>query len=156
LVVAPSDTPAIFALDADTGRTVWENDQMADGLQLLGVSDQTLVVGGNRLRAVDLRSGKTRWVWPESEHAGIRGMGRGVVAGAEIFWPTRREIYAVDVATGTRTRAPISLQLLGNGGANLAVGGGRLIAAGADKLMVFGPSAAGPPAATDQQAQLSN
>jgi outer membrane protein assembly factor BamB len=156
LIIAPSDTPQVFAIDADTGRTVWENDQMADGLQLLGVADQTLAVGGNRLRAVDLRTGAVRWVWPESEHAGIRGMGRGVVAGNEVFWPTRREIYAVDVTTGTRTRSPISLELLGNSGANLAVGQGRLIAAGPDKLMVFGPLPGSPPAGRDQQAQLSN
>jgi outer membrane protein assembly factor BamB len=155
LIVAPSDSPNVFALDADTGRTVWENDQMADGLQLLGVSDQTLAVGGNRLRAVDLRSGEIRWVWPESAHAGIRGMGRGLIAGDEIFWPTRREIYAVNVTMGVRTRSPISLELLGNSGANLAVGQGRLIAAGPNKLMVFGPSPGSPPVA-DQQAQLSN
>ena len=48
--------------------------------------------------------GHVDWAWPESEHAGIRGMGRGVVAGNEIFWPTRTEIYVIDPKTGAQTR----------------------------------------------------
>ena len=95
LIVAPADTQSIFALDADTGRRVWVNDELPDALHLLGVVRQNLVVSGHRLWMLDVRSGDMRFVWPESEHAGIRGMGRGLVAGDEIFWPTRHEIYVV-------------------------------------------------------------
>jgi outer membrane protein assembly factor BamB len=144
VIVAPADSPAIFALDAQTGQLIWENDRIADGLHLLGVAGNTLAVGGTRLRGIDVRSGRTAWIWPESEQAGIRGMGRGLVAHNEIFWPTRTEIYALSASTGARTRTPISLEMLGNSGANLAVAGGRLIAAGPTKLMVFGPAPAAP------------
>jgi hypothetical protein len=82
-------------------------------------------------------------------------MGRGVVAGSEIFWPTRREIYVLNAATGARTRSPINLELLESSGANLAVGQGRLIAAGPEKLMVFGPSPANPESTAAQPAQVS-
>lgn len=136
---APSDTPCIFALDADTGQLIWSNDELADALHLLGVVDQNLVVSGNRLALVDWRSGMIRDIWPESQQAGIRGMGRGVICGEEIFWPTRSEIYVLNALTGQRTRTPIRLAPLGNGGANLAAGGGYLIAAGFDRLIVFGP-----------------
>ena len=139
VVVAPADTPAIFALDAETGKTVWANDQLADGLQLLGVVNQKLIVSGNRLASLDIDTGKIQWIWPESDSAGIRGMGRGVVAGSEIFWPTRTEIYAIDPETGARTRSPISLSPVSDCGANLAAADGYLIVAGYDKLLAFGP-----------------
>jgi outer membrane protein assembly factor BamB/tetratricopeptide (TPR) repeat protein len=139
VIVAPADTPDILALDSDTGKTVWVNNQLADGLQLLGVVSQKLVVSGNRLAVVDVHTGKTEWIWPESSTAGIRGMGRGVIAGNEIFWPTRTEIYAFDPASGTRTRSPISLSPVSDCGANLAAAAGRLIVAGYDKLQCFGP-----------------
>ena len=145
VIVAPADTPDVFALDADTGQTVWQNDQMADALHLLGIVRRNLIVSGNRLRGVDLRTGKLRFTWPESEHGGIRGMGRGLVAGDEIFWPTRTEIHVIHGVTGARSRAPIPLGSISDHGANLAAAQGRLIVAGHDKLMAFGPELPVPP-----------
>ncbi len=145
LLVAPSDTPNVFALDADTGETVWLSDQLADIKHLLGVAGPNFIVSGSRLRAVDVRTGKTRFVWPESENASIRGIGRGVLAGDEIFWPTRREIYVIQAVTGNRTRAPIDLASVSDCGANLVAANKRLVVAGPDKLMAFGAALPQPP-----------
>jgi hypothetical protein len=145
VVVAPADTPAIFALDAKTGQMLWSTDQMPDALHLLGVVRHNLIVAGNRLSAVDIRTGKMKFVWPESQNAGIRGMGRGLVAGDEIFWPTRNEIYVIHGVTGARSRAPIPFGPISDGGANLAAANGRLIVAGYDKIMAFGPVLPVPP-----------
>ena len=142
VIVAPSDTPDIFALDAETGKTVWVNNRLADAIQVLGVVGQRLIVSGNRLASLDLRSGQTAWIWPESNTAGIRGMGRGLIAGNEVFWPTRTEIYVLDPESGARTRSPISLTPVSDCGANLAAAGGRLVVAGYDRLLAFGPPAA--------------
>src|SRR4029079_3112679 len=105
----------------------------------------------------DISSGHMDWAWPESDRAGIRGMGRGVIAGSEIFWPTRNEILAIDPKTGAQTRPPISLSPL-VGGANLIASQGRLIVAGFDKLMVLGPPAAQTPKPVDaaRTGRLSN
>jgi hypothetical protein len=138
LFVAPSDSPAIFALDAATGKTVWQQNQVPDALQLLGVVGKQLIVSGERISALDTSSGRITWTWPESDRAGIRGMGRGLIAGNEVFWPTRMAIYALDPKNGSQTRSPISLAPLA-GGANLAASRGRLVVAGYDKLMVLGP-----------------
>jgi hypothetical protein len=81
-------------------------------------------------------------------------MGRGLIAGDEIFWPTRSEIYVLNAVTGERTRTPISLSSVSNQGANLAAAYGRLIVAGTDKLMVFGPASA--PRENDGDVQLSS
>jgi hypothetical protein len=145
VIVAPSDTPNVLALDADTGKTVWSTDRLPDALHLLGLVRDNLIVSGNRLAALDVRSGQLRFIWPESEHAGIRGMGRGVVAGDEVFWPTRNEIYVIHGVTGAQSRAPIPLGAISDCGANLAAAHGRLIVAGHDKLMAFGPALPIPP-----------
>jgi hypothetical protein len=138
--VAPADATTIFALDALTGQRVWSTDKLTDALHLLGVVGKNLIVSGNRLSAVDVRSGANRYTWPESEHAGIRGMGRGLLAGNEVFWPTREDIYVFDAATGAQSRSPISLRSMGSVGANLAAAGGQLIVASHDKLLAFGPN----------------
>jgi hypothetical protein len=142
VVVAPADSPTVFALDAASGALIWANDQFPDALNLVGVVNGSLIVGGNRLYSLDVRSGARHFAWPESEHAGIRGMGRGLIAGNEVFWPTRDTIYVVDAATGERTRSPIPLTGLSDGGANLAAGHGHLIVAAHDKIMALGPNRA--------------
>lgn len=144
LIVAPSDAPTIFALDADTGKKVWQQNQLPDALHLLGVVGGHLIASGPTLSSLDIASGHIEWIWPDSDRAGIRGLGRGLVAGNEVFWPTRNEIYVIDPQTGAQTRSPIKLAPL-TGGANLAVSQGRLIAAGYDRLMVFGPPASPAP-----------
>jgi outer membrane protein assembly factor BamB len=151
VIVAPADTPNIFALDALTGQTVWTNNQLPDALHLLGVVRRNLIVSGNRLAAMDVLSGQLRFVWPESGHAGIRGMGRGLVAGDEVFWPTRNEIYVIHAMTGAQSRNPIPLGTLSDRGANLAAAQGRLLVAGPDKLMLFGPGVRIPPGKNDSK-----
>lgn len=148
LFVAPSDAPAIFALDADTGKMVWQQNQLPDALQLLGVVGKHLIASGERIASLDISSGHVDWVWPESDRAGIRGIGRGVIAGNEIFWPTRSEIIVIDPKTGAQTRPPISLSPLASG-ANLVASQGRLIVAGYDKLMVLGPPIGAAPKPVD-------
>jgi outer membrane protein assembly factor BamB len=139
LFVAPSDTPSILALDAETGKTIWQSNQLPDAMHVLGVAAGHLFVNGDRLAALGIATGNVDWMWPESDRAGIRGMGRGVVAGNEIFWPTRDRIYVLDVRNGSQTRSPISLAPL-TGGANLVAASGRLIVAGYDNLLVLAPS----------------
>lgn len=141
LFVAPSDSPTIFALDADTGKTVWQQYQLPDVLQLVGVVGKNLIVSGDRISSLDISSGRVNWTWPESDRAGVRGMGRGLIAGSEVFWPTRTAIYVLDPKSGGQTRSPISLAPLA-GGANLAASRGHLVIAGYDKLMVLGPPSA--------------
>ncbi|MEX2316089.1 MAG: PQQ-binding-like beta-propeller repeat protein [Pirellulales bacterium] len=140
LLAAPSDTPSVFALDAETGSRLWSNDKITDGLHLLGVVDGILAIGGARLWGVDLHSGRVRYAWPENNMADIRGLGRGVIAGREVFWPTRKEIHVLDAATGAPTRKPLDITALGGDGANLIVAEGYLIAAGNNRMMAYGQS----------------
>jgi hypothetical protein len=155
LIVAPSDTQDIFALDADTGGRVWIRNDLPNALHLLGVVGPNVVVSGHRLWMLDVHSGEVQFAWPESERAGIRGMGRGLVAGTEVFWPTRHEVYVFDVMSGARSRGPISLASVGDSGANLSTSYGNLLAAGPDRLMAFGPAPAPADNAAKQDKSLA-
>ncbi|MEX0587118.1 MAG: PQQ-binding-like beta-propeller repeat protein, partial [Pirellulales bacterium] len=155
VIVAPSDTPLVFALDADTGHLIWSNDKLADALHLLGVAGDSLIVTGNRFCSLDVRTGRVRFAWPESEHAGIRGMGRGALAGNEVFWPTRKDIYFFDARTGARTRPPIDLSSVSESGANLVIANGYLIVAGREQLTAAGPSPAQPSDKTNQPPKVA-
>jgi outer membrane protein assembly factor BamB len=144
LYVAPADTAAVFALDADTGAALWAVYSLSDATHLLGVVDGKLIASGHRLWAVDTQSGRVEFVWPESEHAGIRGFGRGVVAGREVFWPTRDKIFVFDATTGQQTRRPIDISPFTERGANLVAAEGHLLIAGEDRLTALGPRKAAP------------
>jgi hypothetical protein len=144
LFVAPADAPSVFALDADTGQTLWTTDQLADAVNLLGVVNANLIATGNRLAAVDTRSGRVKFIWPDSDTAGIRGFGRGVVAGHEVFWPTRDRIYVFDAVTGQQSRKPIDIAVYTTNGANLVAADGYLLLAARDKLMALGSLKAPP------------
>jgi outer membrane protein assembly factor BamB len=136
--VAPADSPSVFALDAGSGAALWASDELGDMVDLLGVAGGNLIASGNRLAAVDATTGQLRFIWPESSTAGIRGFGRGVVAGNQIYWPTRDKIYVVDAITGQQRRKPIDIAELSTSGGNLIAADGCLLLSTPDKLMALG------------------
>jgi outer membrane protein assembly factor BamB len=137
--VAPADSPQVFALDADNGQTIWANDGLSGVVHLLGVARGRLIASGNQFWALEARSGRVQIVWPESAHAGVRGFGHGLIAGQEVFWPTRDRIYVFDVSTGRQSREPIDITAIGGTGANLVAAEGRLLLVGQDRMMLLGP-----------------
>ncbi len=66
-----------------------------------------------------------------------RGFGRGVLAGSEIYWPTRERIYVFDQGSGRQVRQPIELAALGVQGGNLVIHDGVMLVASADELVAF-------------------
>ena len=124
LIVAPADSPEVFALDAATGQALWHTGPGAEGIvHLLGVAGDTLIASGDRLYWIGLggpNPGRIRRVWPEG--AEKLGYGRGLLAGDCVLWPTREKIYVFDQQTG-RLRKEIDLLPRGVTGGNLLVAG---------------------------------
>jgi len=110
LLVHPSDAVSLFALEAATGKIIWENrlftETPHEPSHLLGVGTAgNLIASGNRLWWIDVDSGKVLAVFPphQSLEPGNgkmqpRGYGRGLLVDRVIYWPTRQEIFVFDQA----------------------------------------------------------
>jgi len=149
LYVAPIDSPYVFALEISSGHTLWATRAAGLAPELLGVTGKTLVASGRALTGIDARDGSVRYQWPDSPSSGIRGMGRGCLAGEEVFWPTRDEVYVLEAASGAVSRPPIDLAPYGGRGANLAPAHGMLVVSTEDAITVLGSYPALPGAADD-------
>ena len=137
VVAAPQDSDWVMALDAQTGRLQWKQ-RLPDRIRhLLGVAHQSVILSGNSLWALDVRSGAGRWrhlaTDPEDQ-----GYGRGVLAQNLVYWPKREEIIIVDQTTGAVLRRVALRELHGENGGNLTIAGGLLLVAGPDRLVAFG------------------
>jgi outer membrane protein assembly factor BamB len=156
-ICGPSDAASLFALDPTTGRVLWENREAWDVEQLLGVVEDRLVATGRQLWLIDPTSGQTQFTWPDNAAANIAASGRGCIAGSEIFWPTKEQVYVFDATTAQQTRTPISLEDIGGvGGANLIPCGGGLIVATEKHLMLLGKPIAAKQAAEPAKPALTS
>ena len=138
VLVAPSDSDAIFAFDSGSGRLLWKTEPIADDIKLshvLGVAKGRLIVTGDRVLLFDVRDGKL--ASGPTRPSSLEGYGRGLLAGDLIYWPTRTEIQVLDQRTGLKAGPPIKLETYHTTGGNLAAGDGYLIVAQADALVVF-------------------
>lgn len=133
LYVAPSDSPSILSLDAATGQTLWETHHAEDAIHLLGVGGGRLLASGDRLWWIDAETGEAVHRWPDGPSP--RGFGRGLLAGDQVFFPTREEIYVFDQRTG-RPAPPIPLtaQFEGINGGHLALADEFLLMTTANRL----------------------
>ena len=144
LYVAPSDSPLVFSLDAQTGQTLWVNDLTTNAVHLLGVADGSLIASGDRLWWLDVQTGKTIARWPVNIKNGPKGQGRGAIAGDTIYWPTRGnklllfptkpEQPAIDRCHPTES---IDLADFNATSGNVVSANGFLIIASHDKLYAF-------------------
>jgi outer membrane protein assembly factor BamB len=148
LFVAPADSERVFAFNAQTGELLWLSAPGCpeDAVHLLGVLYNTLVASGDRLWGFDTTSGRVAAVWPDNPS--LSGLGRGVLMGGEVIWPTREALYHFqlqhDPAAGparTIYRWQItqtdSLIQRGVSGGNLVVAKDRLLIATSDMLYAF-------------------
>jgi outer membrane protein assembly factor BamB len=137
--VAPADADRIFALDAGSGRALWEAPHADDVVQLLGVGAGRLLASGDRLWWIDAENGKVVHVWPEQ--GSPRGFGRGLLAGKNVYWPTRSAINVFDQRTGAAVDLMELRRRLPEGqdasGGNLVAGAGVLVIATPTRLQAF-------------------
>jgi outer membrane protein assembly factor BamB len=139
--VAPADCDRLFALDAGSGRALWEAPHADDVTQLLGVGGGQLLASGDRLWWINAENGKITHVWPEQ--GSPRGFGRGLLAGDKVYWPTRDTINVFDQRSGAavglielRKRMPDGQDAMGG---NLIAGAGHIIIATPTELLGFTP-----------------
>ena len=154
LIVSPADCRQIFAADAASGQLAWALPPGAadDAMHLLGVQNDVLLASGDALYWIDACTGRLLTQFPRGQPGGAaqavpmpRGFGRGVLAGGNVWWPTRESIFvfAAEPLTTDFGRQPrlvreIPLAPRGLTGGNLVLAGGVLLIAGGDRLVALG------------------
>ncbi len=139
LLVAPADSPRIFAFDAATGQILWyTGTEVEDAAGLLGTAGDWLIAGGARLYWISLKKedrGRVKHVWPDGPER--PGYGRGVLAGQNVLWSSRDKLYIFDQQTA-QPRRVVDLAALGAAGGNLLVAHGKLLIATQRELIALG------------------
>ena len=108
--VAPADGERVYALDAETGKLVWESGT-TEGARVLGVARGRLVVtvtGPQRgIRGLNLDTGSYRDDGGWAQHTDILSYGHGLVTDDTIVWPSREGLFFLDARTGRPERHPL-------------------------------------------------
>lgn len=141
IIVAPSDCDRLFALDVATGLVVWSTppQQAADAVHLLGVGGGQLIASGDRIYWIDIRDGQISHSFPARLEDGLRGYGRGLLAGDGVYWPTHDKIFVFAQDGSRQLRQPMDLAPLGLTGGNLVLADDVLLIAAANQLAAFNP-----------------
>ena len=139
LFIAPADTDRVFCLDALTGRTLWDRGGI-EVVHLLGVARGRLILTTpHGLKAIMADTGLDQGGWMKPDVGTLPPMGRGILAGNWVFWPTRNRnlpLRAVTLDQGEQEDMdPNRLRLLEPG--NMALGNGCLVVAGPDELVGY-------------------
>lgn len=145
LIVAPADSPRVFALDAATGQVLWQSGTVVEDVRhLLGTTEEHLIAAGDRLYWIALRgqeAGQVKHVWPDGPER--LGCGRGLLAADGVLWPTKEKIFVLDQKTA-RPKKVIDLEPHGVTGGNLLATRGYLLIATGTELIAMGPQGARP------------
>lgn len=140
VIVAPGGSTRLLAWDATSGRPLWDATRPKDA-SIAGVvrspRGAVVVLAGRQVTTYDTLTGRRRLAWPESAHAGLRGVGAATVVGGEVFWPTRDAIYTIDPVRGGFTRPPIALSPVSKLGANLVATDAGLLVCGPKRLRLL-------------------
>jgi len=137
---APNDSDRILAIDAFSGRVLWEVTGI-EVTHVLGVSQNKLIVcsGGSirGVRAFDIDTGGDRpdaGGWAVVDDGGLTSFGRGLLTDETIVWPTKGGLYFLAVEDGSSIREPIP----GFSG-HLALGDGVVVVTTATEVRAMVP-----------------
>jgi outer membrane protein assembly factor BamB len=160
VIVAPADCERIFSIRRGTGSVAWTTEAgvAADAVHLLGARGKSLIASGDYLYWLDLRTGAVQVQYPAPASTGPgfaapspRGLGRGMIAGEHVYWPTRENILVFHqiprkTPSGYSPQGVREIPLFPRGGVggNIVIAEGKLFLASGDKLLAFGE--ANPPA----------
>lgn len=140
LFAAPQDSSQLMAFDAESGLMLWQRQWPEQIRNLLGVTQSTLVVSGNRLFGLDRATGRITWKTGYHDPEGF-GYGRGLLAGKYVYWPLREEILVVHAEQGYLKQKIHLQRQYGASGGNLVVAGNQLLVAQPRRLTAFGNEA---------------
>lgn len=141
--IAPTDADRVYALDAETGRLIWESGP-TEGARILGVARNRLIITvtgplrGIRGLSIDTgshREGEGGWVQSSRD---LLSYGHGLVTDDVIVWPTRQGIHFLRANDGSPDRNSPFLGAQRYFG-NLAYADGKLVVVTPTQVWCYHP-----------------
>jgi outer membrane protein assembly factor BamB len=142
--IAPDDCDRVFALDATTGRELWESGPV-ENARIIGVVHNRVIIStegfAKGLRGLGVQTGSHRkpdgWI----QSAGL-GWGQGLVSESAILWPGREGLWFLDPDSGDPIRTAPPLRTLatdprGRMFGNLALADGWLVVVGVTEIRAY-------------------
>jgi outer membrane protein assembly factor BamB len=109
VLAAPLDWDRVLCLDAETGHLLWESAPL-EVIQLLGVAKGRLIFTATSspaplpirsIRALDVATGAPLRGWFQpADGSDLPTLGRGLLAGNEVLWPTSHGLYVLNQEDG--------------------------------------------------------
>ncbi len=136
LYAAPLDFDRILCLDADTGMLIWESTPL-EVIHLLGAAQGrlifTTITPDPSIRALEAAIGKPlrSWMYPD-DGTKLYTLGRGLLAGEWVFWPTETGLRVL-----TQHEGELDSNFSENIRGNLAAANGCLVVADAEQLSAY-------------------
>lgn len=139
VVYTPIDSDEVFCLNLQTGKSLWSDrrrKQSRAKYKAMHVetvrSGEIILTSSDRLRAIELDTGKVSWTLPLGDYGLVSG--RGYVSGDHCYVPTTtKKVLRVNAATGEVDGVAMTEKVLGN----LISFRGDVISHGADHLTAY-------------------
>ncbi|MBM4005041.1 MAG: hypothetical protein FJ295_17430 [Planctomycetes bacterium] len=115
-ILTPAESDELYCLDLLTGKLAWPAMRRDDHLFVGGVRNgKILLVGKNKLTAIDLATGKPSWSKATELPEGAIVSGRGFVKDGSYFVPTTAaQIVQIDIEHGSIVQQVATEGVLGN------------------------------------------
>ncbi|WP_425618952.1 PQQ-binding-like beta-propeller repeat protein [Anatilimnocola sp. NA78] len=115
VVVTPAESQYLHCLDLVTGKPRWAPLKREDFLFVACIHNgKAVVVGKNRVKAIQLSDGKEAWAAPVDLQADLTA-GRGFYSGSSYYLPTTgQQLVKIDLETGKITDRMRTESTLGN------------------------------------------
>ena len=129
LYVAPTDSDHLFALQADSGKLLWQRETSSLTGEILGAQQGKLYLSDQGLHVVAGIAGETI-----TSNTQLRLFGQPVITQSIIYWPNYNNIEVLDASSGKILN---TIPLAEQGGANLIVTPDYLLAAGRTTITAY-------------------
>ncbi len=138
--VAPLDTNQLIAIHAESGLRLWERDWSDPVQHVIGISGTTLLVQGRSLWGVNVETGEMAWPNRQVGFDDPEGFsaGRGVIVGETVYWPTRDELFVIEVGSGKIARRIPLKALSGELGGHLSTSGSTIVLSRDSHIVALG------------------
>ncbi len=130
------DNHTVQCFDAGTGFVEWKQTIPSRIDHVVGVRGGLLILDGRQLWGLSADTGTVQWQTGTDDAAG-QGAGPALIAGKDVLWNTKEDLFVVDLVSGTIVRRIPLRAGFGLTGGRLSIAGDRLLLSSSQQITAF-------------------